>query len=100
MEQNEIYLYLAVMLFTIGCVGFIFRRNIFIALMSIELMLNGINLAFVAAGNINNDILGQATSLFFIIIAVAESAVGLALIVSMYRAYKNIESDVVSEMKH
>ena len=63
-------------------------------------MLNGINLAFVAAGNINNDILGQATSLFFIIIAVAESAVGLALIVSMYRAYKNIESELLNIFKN
>ena len=100
MVQNELCLYLALILFFIGCVGFIFRRNIFICLMSIELMLNGINLALVVAGNMHNNILGQVTSLFFIIIALAESAVGLALIVSMYRAYTRVESDVISEMKH
>ena len=100
MNPNELSLFLALALFMIGCLGFIVRKNMFVCLMSIELMLNGVNVALVSAGNINNNISGQVGALFFIVLAVAETAVGLALIVSLFRTYKKIETDVISEMKH
>ena len=76
---------LSLVLFILGVVGFITRRNILIMLMSLELMLNAANLALVACSRFNNNLNGQVMVFFIITVAAAEVAVGLALIVALFR---------------
>jgi len=94
------YLLLAFLLFTVGAVGFLMRRNALIVLMSIELMLNGANLALVAFNRYHPvDHAGQVVALFVIAIAAAEAAVGLAIIVSLYRLRRSVRTDDADAMK-
>lgn len=79
------YLTLAAILFTIGAVGMLVRRNILVMFMCIELMLNAANLTFVSFSRALNDIGGQVSVFFVLIVAAAEVVVGLAIIVSIYR---------------
>ena len=94
------YLLLAFLLFTVGAVGFLMRRNALIVLMSIELMLNAANLALVAFNRYHPvDHAGQVVALFVIAIAAAEAAVGLAIIVSLYRLRRSVRTDDADAMK-
>ncbi len=94
------YLLLAFLLFTIGAIGFLMRRNALIVLMSIELMLNAANLALVAFNRYHPvDHAGQVFALFVIAIAAAEAAVGLAIIVSLYRLRRSVRTDDADTMK-
>jgi len=79
------YLFLSALLFSVGLVGVIMRRNLLIIYMSLELMLNAANLAFVAFSRFNNQLDGQVMVFFIITVAAAEVSVGLALIVALYR---------------
>ena len=79
------YLVLSALLFTLGLLGVIMRRNLLIIYMSLELMLNAANLAFVAFSRFNNQLDGQVMVFFIITVAAAEVSVGLALIVALYR---------------
>ncbi|HVB01299.1 MAG TPA: NADH-quinone oxidoreductase subunit NuoK [Acidimicrobiales bacterium] len=79
------YLTLAAILFTIGSVGMLVRRNILVMFMCIELMLNAANLTFVTFSRVLNDIGGQISVFFVLIVAAAEVVVGLAIIVAIYR---------------
>ncbi len=79
------YLTLAAVLFTIGAVGFLVRRNILVMFMCIELMLNAANLTFVSFSRSLNDIGGQISVFFVLVVAAAEVVVGLAIIVAIYR---------------
>jgi len=88
------YISLAMILFSIGFLGVIARKNIFIVYMSIELMLNAINLIFVALGRYNESMQPQVIALIIIAIAAAEAAVFLSLIVVLYRKKKSLNSDV------
>src|SRR5437667_8864829 len=81
----EHYLVVSALLFSIGLLGVLARRNLLIVYMSLELMLNGANLAFVALSRFGNDVSGQVMVFFIITVAAAEVAVGLALIVALYR---------------
>jgi len=95
------YLALASVLFGIGAAGFLVRRNMLIQLMSIELMLNAVNvvlLAFNRAYPGNHD--GQVFAFFVIAIAAAEAAVGLAIIIAYYRIKKTIDSDDATLLKY
>ncbi len=95
------FLVLAAILFTIGTVGFLVRRNVLVALMSIELMLNAINLTFVAFNRAYpNEHTGQTTSFFVIAIAAAEAAVGLAIVLSFFRLRKTVRSDSADLLKN
>ena len=94
------YLLLAFLLFTVGAVGFLMRRNALIVLMSIELMLNAANLVLVAFNRYHPvDHAGQAFALFVVAIAAAEAAVGLAIIVSLYRLRRSVRTDDADTMK-
>ena len=94
------YLLLAFGLFTVGAIGFLMRRNALIVLMSIELMLNAANLALVAFNRYHPvDHAGQVVALFVIAIAAAEAAVGLAIIVSLYRLRRSVRTDDADAMK-
>ena len=88
------YTTLAMILFSIGFLGVISRKNIFIVYMSIELMLNAINLIFISLGRYNESMQPQVMALIVIAIAAAEAAVFLSLIVVLYRRKKSLNSDV------
>jgi NADH-quinone oxidoreductase subunit K len=96
------YLVLAVILFCIGLYGALTKRNTVIVLISIELMLNAVNLNLVAFSKygMNPNITGQIFSLFTIAVAAAEAAVGLAILMAFYRHKKTINIDEMDSMKH
>ena len=87
------YLYLAVILFVIGAVGVMIRRNALVAFMSVELMLNAANLAFVAFAWHHATFDGQVASIFVMVVAAAEVVVGLAIIVSIYKTRRSTSVD-------
>lgn len=95
------YLILSAILFGIGMYGLLTRRNAVGVLMSIELMFNAANINFVAFSKFitPNEFIGQIFSIFVIAIAAAEAAVGLAIVLLIYRNYKGIEVDNINFMK-
>ena len=93
------YLLLAAMLFTIGVVGVLVRRNPLVMFMCIELMLNAVNLSFVALAKALGDIGGQTTVFFVLVVAAAEVVVGLGIIVSILRKRPQATADDLAELK-
>jgi NADH-quinone oxidoreductase subunit K len=93
------YLVLASLLFTIGGVGVLVRRNALIAFMSVELMLNACNLAFVTFARLHGDINGQIIAFFVMVVAAAEVVVGLAIIVMIFRTRRSASVDDASLLK-
>ena len=93
------YLTLAAALFTIGGVGLLVRRNTLVMFMCIELMLNAANLTFVAFAKALNDISGQVIVFFTLVVAAAEVAVGLAIIVAIFRRRQNVTADDVNALR-
>jgi NADH-quinone oxidoreductase subunit K len=93
------YLVLSAMLFTIGVAAFLFKRNIITIFMSIELMLNAVNLSFVAFANVRHDISGHVFVFFVMVVAAAEAAVGLAIIIAVYRTRETLNVDRVNLLK-
>jgi NADH-quinone oxidoreductase subunit K len=89
------YLLLSALLFTIGAVAFLIKRNVITIFMSIELMLNGVNLAFVAFANHWHQASGQIFVFFVMVVAAAEAAVGLAIIIALFRARETLNVDQV-----
>jgi len=96
MITNPLFAYMAVamILFSIGLLGVVSRKNIFVIYMSIELMLNAINLMFVALSNYHHDMGGQVMAMMVIAIAAAEAGVFLSLIIVLYRRKKSLDSDI------
>lgn len=95
----EHYLVVSGLLFSLGLLGVIARRNLLIIYMSLELMLNAANLAFVALSRHNNNLNGQIMVFFIITVAAAEVAVGLALIVALYRKRQSTHVEDLTTMK-
>ncbi len=93
------YLVLSAILFTMGALGVLIRRNALVIFMSVELMLNAANLAFVAFARQYNAFSGQLFVFFVMTVAAAEVAVGLALIVAIFRVKHNIDVDQMSSLK-
>jgi NADH-quinone oxidoreductase subunit K len=93
------YVVLSAILFTIGALGVLTRRNAIVIFMSIELMLNSANLLFVAFARTFNDLGGQIFVFFVMTVAAAEVAVGLALIVAVFRSKLTINIDEASKLK-
>jgi NADH-quinone oxidoreductase subunit K len=93
------YLALSAILFTMGALGVLVRRNALIVFMSVELMLNGANLAFVAFARQYGLFTGQLFVFFVMTVAAAEVAVGLALIVAIFRTKHSIDVDQMSSLK-
>jgi NADH:ubiquinone oxidoreductase subunit K len=93
------FLVLAGALFSIGVFGVIARRNAVMVLMSIELILNSVNLNLVAFALMNDDVDGQIFALFVVAVAAAEVGVGLAMVLMIYRNRRSIALDELSEMK-
>lgn len=94
------YLIVSAILFTIGVLGVLTRRNAIVIFMSIELMLNAANLAFVTAARHLNQMNGQVFVFFVMVIAAAEVAVGLAIIVTLFRNKETIDVDQVNLLKY
>jgi NADH-quinone oxidoreductase subunit K len=92
-------LLLAGVLFALGLIGVLVRRNIIFVLMSIEVMLNAAGLAFVVAGAQWGQPDGQVVFLFILAMAAAEVCVGLALVIQVYRLYKSLDVDAASRMR-
>ncbi len=93
------YMALAAVLFAIGAAGLLLRRNALVMFMSIELMLNSVNLSFVAAGRALGNLDGQLATLFVMVVAAAEVTVGLAIIVMVFRKRSTANVDELSGMK-
>ena len=93
------FLLLAAVLFCIGIYGVLARRNAVLVLMSIELMLNAVNINLVAFGAFRGNVIGQVFALFIIAIAAAEVGVGLAIVLLIYRNRTSIDLDEVDLMK-
>ena len=93
------YITLSVILFVLGAAGFVFRRNVITVFMCIELMLNAVNLAFVAFSRYRGNLDGQLFVFFVIVVAAAEAAVGLALIIALYRNRESLGVDDLNSMK-
>ena len=87
------YLILAAVLFSIGAIGLLIRRNVLVMFMCVELMLNAVNLTFVAFAKSLNDINGQVFVFFTLTVAAAEVAVGLAIIVAIFRLRRGATAD-------
>jgi NADH-quinone oxidoreductase subunit K len=94
------YLILAAILFSIGIASFLIKRNIITIFMSIELMLNAVNLTFVAFAHMWHQITGQIFVFFVMVVAAAEAAVGLAIIIAIYRTRQTLNVDQVNLLKN
>jgi NADH-quinone oxidoreductase subunit K len=95
----QYYLFLSAILFSIGVFGVLLRRNAIIIFMSIELMLNAVNLLLVTFSKLHGDSGGQVFVFFTMSVAAAEVAVGLALLVMLYRNFRTVDIDVLSKLK-
>lgn len=93
------YMVLAAALFAIGLIGVVVRRNIIIIFMSIELMLNAVNINLVAFSQLHGHVTGQVFALFVVAIAAAEAAVGLGIILAFYRNKETVNIDEMSIMR-
>ena len=93
------YLILAAILFTIGVSGVLMRRNLIIILLSLELMLNAVNINLVAFSHYLKDPAGQVFVFFVMTVAAAEATLGLAIVVALYRNLETIDVDEINQMK-
>ncbi|MCU0354151.1 MAG: NADH-quinone oxidoreductase subunit NuoK [Cytophagales bacterium] len=93
------YILFATVLFSIGVIGVLFRRNALIVLMCVELMLNAVNLLFTAFSAYRSDASGQVFVFFIMVVAAAEVSVGLAIIVMIYRNLKSVNIGLLNKLK-
>lgn len=96
----DYYLILAAVLFTVGAVGVLIRRNAIVLFMCIELMLNAANLMLVTFSRINGDLNGQIMAFFVMVVAAAEVVVGLAIIMSIFRTRRSASVDDANLLKY
>ena len=93
------YILLSAAVFSIGVYGFLARRNVILMLISIELMLNAVNINLVAMSHYLQDLSGQILTFFVITVAAAEAALGLAIIIALFRNKETLNVDELTEMK-
>ena len=99
MIETTHYLVLSTIVFTIGIVGVLTRRNVIIILMSIELMLNSVNLNLIAFSDKLQHVTGQVFAVFVITVAAAEAAVGLGIVIALFRNKETVNVDEIDLMK-
>ncbi|RIL05424.1 MAG: NADH-quinone oxidoreductase subunit NuoK [Proteobacteria bacterium] len=99
MVPVSFYLTLSAVMFTIGAIGVMVRRNAIVVFMCIELMLNAVNVSFVALSRSVGNLDGQIGVFIVMVVAAAEAAVGLAIIISVFRALQTVETSEVGELK-
>lgn len=95
----QYYVFISAVLFSVGVLGVLLRRNAIIIFMSIELMLNSVNLLLVAFSSFHNDASGQVFVFFIMAVAAAEVAVGLAILVTIYRNVHSVDIDELKNLK-
>ena len=95
----DYYIILAAILFSIGVMGVLFRRNAIIIFMCVELMLNAVNLLLTAFSTFHNEASGQIMVFFIMAVAAAEVAVGLAILVMIYNNVRSVDIDVLNKLK-
>jgi NADH-quinone oxidoreductase subunit K len=93
------YLILSAILFATGTMGVFLRRNVITVLLSIEVMLNAVNLAFIAFGRTQGSVDGQVIMFFVVTVAAAEAAIGLALVIALFRHRESLNPDVFTSLK-
>lgn len=93
------YVFLSLLLFTIGVAGVLTRRNVIVMLMSIELILNAVNINLVAFSRLYGSADGQIFAMFVMVAAAAEAAIGLGIIVAFFRNRETVQSDEMDELK-
>ena len=93
------YLIVSAVLFALGTAGVFLRRNLITILLSVEIMLNAVNLTFVAFGRYRGDVDGQIITFFVMTVAAAEAAVGLALIIALFRHRESLNPDAFTSLK-
>ena len=93
------YLILSAVLFATGTIGVFLRRNVITMLLSIEVMLNAVNLAFIAFGRTQGSVDGQVIMFFVVTVAAAEAAVGLALVIALFRHRETLNPDAFTSLK-
>ncbi len=93
------YIFMSILLFLIGALSVVVRRNIFIVFMSIELMLNSVNLAFIAFSRYYGDMDGQVISMMVMGVSAAEAALGLAILILVYRNRHSFDIDIFNLLK-
>ena len=93
------YLILSMLLFTVGAVGFVIKKNIIAMFLCVELMLNAVNLSFIAFSSFLNLVDGQIIVFFVMVVAAVEAAVGLAITIVLYRNRNTLNADDVDTMK-
>ncbi len=96
----QYYIFISAVLFCIGVLGVLFRRNAIIIFMSVELMLNSVNLLLVAFSTYHNDASGQVFVFFVMAVAAAEVAVGLAILVTIFRNVHTVDIDELKSLKN
>ena len=94
------YLALSAVLFTLGAAGFVLRRNIITVFMCIELMLNAVNLSFITFSHMHKDVSGHIFTFFVMVVAAAEAAVGLAIILTVFKNRSTLNIDEVDSLKN
>ena len=94
------YLFLAALLFTIGALGVLLRRNAILVFMSVELMLNSVNLTLVTFSRMNGTLDGQIMAFFVMVVAAAEVVIGLAIIMSIFRTRRSASVDDANLLKY
>lgn len=99
MNAEILYLAFGAILFTLGVLGALIRRNMIVVLMSIELMLNGVNVTFVTFSYFLKDLVGQVFAIFVITVAACEAAVGLALLIALFRLKPTVQVDEINLLK-
>ncbi len=99
MTVQTLYLAFGAVLFSLGVLGALIRRNMIVVLMSIELMLNGVNVTFVAFSYFLRDVVGQIFAIFVITVAACEAAVGLAILIALFRLRPTVQVDEMNLLK-
>ena len=93
------YLVVSALLFAIGSAGVFLRKNLITILLSVEIMLNAVNLSFVAFGRFNGTVDGQIITFFVMTVAAAEAAVGLAIVIALFRTRESLNPDAFTSLK-
>ena len=99
MVPANYFVALAALIFGIGVIGVLFRKNLLLVMMSIELMLNAVNLCFVAVSREVQNLDGQVMVFFVMTVAACEAAVGLAMVIALYRRYGTIKTDFLRVLR-
>ena len=92
------FVILATLLFVIGASGFLFRRNAIVVFMCVELMLNAVNILFIAFSRMHGNLVGEMAVFFVMAVAAAEAAVGLAIIIAFFRTRTSVDTDDAASM--